>query len=204
MKKIFILLLFFVSNNTFAQAEKDSLLAQDVDVIIEELRFMRDLDQGARKYLLYGTFNKSITDSIENLSKEEIKMAEESLSLSKASSTEIWDNILSPLDSLKAVRLIEIIDKYGFPSTKRLEKFSGKDVDFTARTILVHTPFSFKERLLPILKREYEAGNLEDQCEFGYLLWHLNGRSDFSYMLNNGYEMKKNADGTFALTSKCE
>ena len=204
MKKTFLLLLVLFSNSLVAQADKDSLLAQDVDVIIEELRFMHEIDQGARKYLDYGTFNKSVTDSIEKMSKEEIKMAEESLSLSKTSKAQIWDNILSPLDSLKAGRLIEIIEKYGFPSTKRLEKYSGQDVDFTARTILVHTPFSFKDQLLPILEREYKAGNLEDQCEYGYLLWHLNGRSDFSYMLNNGYEMKTNPDGTFAITSKCE
>ncbi|MFD2517708.1 hypothetical protein [Salinimicrobium flavum] len=204
MKKIYILFLIFVSNFTFAQADKDSLLAQDADLLIEELRFIHGLDQGTRKYLDYGSFNKSFTDSIEGLSKDEIKVAEESLQLSKASRSKIWENFLNPLDSLKANRMIEIIEKYGFPSEKRLQKYSDQKIDFSARTILVHTPFSFKEKMIPIIDREYKAGNLKNQCEYGYLLWHLNGRSDFKYMLENGYEMKKKTDGTFELTPNCE
>lgn len=204
MNKIYILLLLLFSNFTFAQADKDSLLAKDADLLIEELRFMHELDQGTRKYLDYGSFNKSFTDSIERLSREEIKIAEESLKLSKESRAKIWDNFLSPLDSLKAERMIEIIEKYGFPSEKRLGKYSDRKIDFSARTILVHTPFSFKEKMIPIIEREYKAGNLKNQCEYGYLLWHLNGRSDFKYMLENGYEMKKKADGTFELTHNCE
>jgi hypothetical protein len=31
------------------------------------------------------------------------------------------------------------------------------------------------------------------------LLWHLNGRTDFQPMLDNGYEMTKKEDGTFHL-----
>lgn len=204
MNKIYILILLLSSNFTFAQANKDSLLAKDVDVLIEELRFMHELDQGTRKYLDYGSFNKNFTDSIERLSKEEIKVAEESLKLTKESRSKIWDNFLNPLDSLKAERMIEIIDKYGFPSEKRLRKYSDQKIDFSARTILVHTPFSFKEKMIPIIEREYKAGNLKNQCEYGYLLWHLNGRSDFKYMLENGYEIKKKADGTFDLTHNCE
>ena len=204
MNKIYILILLLSSNFTFAQADKDSLLAKDADVLIEELRFIHELDQGTRKYLDYGSFNKSFTDSIERLSKEEIKVAEESLKLTKESRSKIWDNFLNPLDSLKAERMIEIIDKYGFPSGKRLRKYSDQKIDFSARTILVHTPFSFKEKMIPIIEREYKAGNLKNQCEYGYLLWHLNGRSDFKYMLENGYEMKKKADGTFELTHNCE
>lgn len=131
-------------------------------------------------------------------------MAEDSLKLSKESRSKIWENFLGPLDSLKANRMIEIIEKYGFPSEKRLEKFSDQEIDFSARTILVHTPFTFKDKLIPIIEKEYRAGNLKNQCEYGYLLWHLNGRSDFKYMLENGYEMKKKADGTFELTHNCE
>lgn len=204
MKNIIFLLLIIITNSSLAQADKDSLLAKDVDVLIEELRFMHGLDQGTRKYLDYGSFNKSFTDSIERLSREEIKMAEDSLKPSKASRAKIWDNFLNPLDSLKANRMIEIIEKYGFPSEKRLQKYSDQKLNFSARTILVHTPFSFKDKMIPIIEREFQAGNLKNQCEYGYLLWHLNGRSDFKYMLENGYEMKKKADGTFELTHSCE
>lgn len=51
MNKIYVLLLF-LSDFTFAQADKDSLLAKDADILIEELRFIHGLDQGTRKYLI--------------------------------------------------------------------------------------------------------------------------------------------------------
>lgn len=204
MKKTLFLLIILVTNSLLAQADKDSLLARDARVLIEELRFMHGLDQGTRKYLDYGTFDRSFTDSIEGLGKEERQLAEESLKLSQATKDKLWDRFLSPLDSLKAVRMIEIIEKYGFPSGERLKKFGRQDVDFSSTTILVHTPFNLKDKMIPLLKREYEEGNLGDKCEYGYLLWHLNGRSDFKYMLENGYLMEKNADGTFNLVRTCD
>ena len=204
MKRNLFLFFILMSSQLLAQAHKDSLLAKDADLLIEELRFIHALDQGTRKYLDYGSFDKSVTDSIEGLSEEERKLAEESLKLSQATKDKLWDNFLSPLDSLKAVRMMEIIEKYGFPSAERLKRFSSQDIDFSPTTILVHTPFDLKDKMIPLLEKEYKEGNLPDRCEYGYLLWHLNGRSDFSYMLDNGYVMEKNPDGTFKLTRTCD
>ena len=175
-----------------------------MDQLIEELRFMYELDQRTREYLDYGSFDKSFTDSIERLPQEKIKTVQKGLSLSKATREHLWEHFLSPLDSLKAERMLEIIETYGYPSETRLERFSGRKMDFAAYTILVHTPFSYRARMLPLLEREFKAGNMKNRCEYGYLLWHLNGRSDFKYMLENGYEMRTKEDGTFELVSTCE
>ena len=204
MKKTIFLFFLVFASLIISQPKKDSLLIKDADKLIEELRFIYELDQSTRKYLEYGTFDKSICDSIESLNTESIKIANKQLSLSQDTKDKIWKSFLSPLDTLKAERMIQIIEKYGFPSFKRIEKLSGKDIDFNPVIILAHTPFSFKDRMIHLLEKEYKAGNFFGKCEYGYLLWHLNGRSDFKYMLENGYEMKTNTDGTFHLTSTCE
>ncbi|HET8804177.1 MAG TPA: hypothetical protein VFM72_06325, partial [Aequorivita sp.] len=128
-KTIFLFFLVFASLIS-AQPKKDSLLIKDADKLIEELRFIYELDQSTRKYLEYGTFDKSICDSIESLNTESIKIANKQLSLSQDTKDKIWKSFLSPLDTLKAERMIQIIEKYGFPSFKRIEKLSGKDIDF--------------------------------------------------------------------------
>ena len=88
------------------------------------------------------------------------------------------NNALAQLitDRQAAERMLEIIETYGYPSETRLERFSGREMDFAAYTILVHTPFSYRARMLPLLEREFKAGNMKNRCEYGYLLWHLNGR----------------------------
>lgn len=187
-----------------AQQEKDSLLARDADALVEELRFIYYLDQGSRKYLDYGTFDKRATDSIEEQDRAAVNASVDSLKLSKETREKIWANFLNPLDSLKTVRMLEIIDTYGFPSTKRLKQFGNQHLDFNPLIILVHTPFSFSSKVIPVIEKEYAAGNLKNRCEYGYLLWHLNGRRDFSHMLNNGYEMVINEDGSRVLESKCD
>ncbi len=204
MKTFLPFLLLLVSFQLMAQAEKDSLLARDAEQLIEEMRFMYQVDQRTRKYLDYGSFEKRVTDSIENLSAEATKHAEISLQLPKPVKDRIWSRFISPLDSLKAARMMEIIETYGYPSGKRLRQFSEQEIDFNPLVLLGHTPFNFKDRMIPLLEREYRAGNLPSSCEYGYLLWHLHGRSDFSYMLDNGYEMTRNEDGTFRMLSTCE
>ncbi|TVZ26578.1 hypothetical protein JM83_1553 [Gillisia sp. Hel_I_86] len=204
MKKLLLLICLISAFNINAQTEKDSLLKRDADNIISELRFMYNLDQGIRKYLDYGTLDKHLTDSIESLSEEQLKKAEKELSLTKPVRNEIFKNFLNPIDTLNTDRMIEIIEKYGFPSLKRLKKYSDQKIEFSPYIILIHTPFSYKNRMIEIIEREYKAGNMKNICQYGYILWHLNGRSDFSYMTNNGYKMSRKDDGTFSLESSCK
>lgn len=173
-----------------AQAKKDSLLKRDVVQVIEELQYMYHLDQESRNHL-----EKLKNGNLEDTSEEEF---------SKAGSDSIWAHIISPLDSIKTARMLVLIEIYGFPSVDRLEKFSGRDLDFNPQILLIHAPFRFSEELIPIAEREYNFGNFRNKCEYGYLLWHLHGRKDFKYMLENGYKMETQEDGTFKLTATCD
>ncbi|MCP9201286.1 hypothetical protein MKO06_15355 [Gramella sp. GC03-9] len=192
-------LLFSLSLNSYSQSEKDNLLEQDIDEIIEELKFMYHYDQATREYLYYQTFDKSITDSIENLSNE---VRENRLKFTPVKSDslkkKIWKNYITPMDKIHTERVIEITKKYGFPSAKRLKEYSEENIDFNPLILLIHSPFEYSEDLKKIVKIEREKGRLE-KCDYGYLLWHLNGRSDFQPMLDNGYAMTKKEDGTIEL-----
>ncbi|MFD0976983.1 hypothetical protein [Salinimicrobium gaetbulicola] len=200
MKKILLtLILLSTSLNFYSQSDKDELLEQNIEQLVEELKFMYHYDQATREYLYYQTFDKSITDSIENLS-DELKKNRLEFTPIKSDSLEnqIWQNYITPMDKIHTERMIEITKKYGFPSAERLKKYSEESIDFSPLILLIHSPFSYSEDLKKIAKIEKEQGRLE-KCDYGYLLWHLNGRSDFQPMLDNGYEMIKNEDGTVKL-----
>lgn len=194
IKKLFLFCIcitsFLNSFTLFAQAEKDSLLKRDVVQVIEELQYMYHLDQETRNYL----------EKMKNGNSDEAPEQE----FSKAGTDSIWAHIISPLDSIKTARIMVLIEKYGFPSVDRLEKFSGRDLEFNPQILLIHAPFSFSEELIPIAEREYNFGNFRSKCEYGYLLWHLHGRKDFKYMLENGYKMETQDDGTFKLIATCD
>ncbi|MFD0975443.1 hypothetical protein [Salinimicrobium gaetbulicola] len=200
MKKILLtLILLSTSLNFYSQSDKDELLEQNIEQLVEELKFMYHYDQATREYLYYQTFDKSITDSIENLSDKLKKNRLEFTPITSDSlKNQIWQNYITPMDKIHTERMIEITKKYGFPSAERLKKYSKESIDFNPLILLIHSPFSYSEDLKKIAKIEKEQGRLE-KCDYGYLLWHLNGRSDFQPMLDNGYEMIKNEDGTVKL-----
>jgi predicted MPP superfamily phosphohydrolase len=156
-KHILTLLLTFISLNIFSQSEKDSLLKTDFSKILEELQFMYNYDQATREYLQYQTFDKHITDSLENLNNDLKDNRINYLPIKSDSlNDKIWKNYINPMDKLHTERLIEIIDKYGFPSTKRLKEISNDSIDFNPLIILIHSPKEFAEDLKDLMIKEKE------------------------------------------------
>lgn len=188
LKYFSLIIVFGLQTSLFAQSEKDLLLQRDIEKIKNELQFMYFLDQEMRNY-----FNSE--NNLNEISSKEIDPESKDL---------IWKNFINPIDSIKTNRFLEIISKYGFPSLKRLNTYSDAKVDFNPIIILIHSPFLDAENILPIIENEYKTGNIDDQCDYGYLLWHFNGRSDFKYMTENGYKMEKKEDGTFKLVRTCD
>jgi hypothetical protein len=75
------------------------------------------------------------------------------------------------MDSVRTLRMIEIIETYGFPSMRR---FASKD-PIIPHLILVHAPRHFFDTLRPLLQAEKEAGRISSN-EYAHILWHLDGR----------------------------
>ena len=97
--------------------------------------------------------------------------------------------------------MIGILKQYGFPSTSRIKRITGISMGFHPYMLLVHSPKRYREELKVLISTERSVGNLS-RCEYGYLMWHLNGRNDFRYFLENGYVMQKQADGSEKLVAK--
>lgn len=168
---------------------------------------MYDTDQALREYTLFKTYNKTVTDSIERLPHEEMRSY---LKSKKFKSDDLAKRInkeyLLPIDELNTRRIIEITSKYGFPSLSRIEKFykGTLDQEFNPYVLIVHAPKKYWQELKTLLNEELTAKHLS-RCEYGHILWHLNGRKDINDMLNNGFKMITNEDGQEVLTAvDCE
>lgn len=202
MNKILLTaIVIFISFNLYSQTDRDKLLEEDIEEIVEELKFMYHYDQATREYLYYQTFDKNITDSIESLDKD---VRDARLKYTPVNSDslkkKIWNTYINPMDQLHTERMIQITKKYGFPSAQRLKKFAKDSIDFNPLILLIHSPKKFSRQLIEIAEYEKTEGRIQ-KCDYGYLLWHLNGRSNFQPMLENGYEMIKDDNGGFHLTA---
>ena len=74
------------------------------------------------------------------------------------------------------------------------------DEEFNPYILIVHAPKKYWAELKGLLNKELEAKYLS-RCEYGHILWHLNGRKNINDMLNNGFKMIPNAEGQEVLTA---
>lgn len=206
MKLKVYIIISLIAFSAYSQSQKDKLLEQDIEILVEEMEFMYGYDQTMREYTIFKTFDKSETDRIENLSdslrrKEIFKRNFKSDSLAKR----IWKNYINPKDAEHTERMIEITKKYGFPSIDRIRKHYKKefiDPEFNPLIIFIHSPKKYWEELNELMLNEYKAGRI-NQCQYGYLLWQFTGRKSFKPMLENGYKMVEE-NGKTILKSTCE
>ncbi|MCG8808943.1 hypothetical protein G1K57_12175 [Tenacibaculum finnmarkense] len=204
LKLLIITVLF--CNSIFSQISKDSLLKQDIDILVEEMEFMYGYDQTIREYTIYKTFDKSETDKIESLA-DSLRILEISNRKFKSDTIkkQIWKNYINPMDAKHTERMIEITKKYGFPSIKRIKKYYKKDFadpEFNPLIIFIHSPKKYWEELKKLMLNEYESG-LINQCIYGYSLWQFTGRKSFQPMLDNGFKIVEE-NGKSTLESTCK
>lgn len=206
MKLLFLIVSVLISNMIYPQSVKDSLLQKDIRVLVEEMEFMYGYDQTMREYAIYQIFDKSETNRIENLPDSlRIKEISERKFISDTLKNYIYDNYINPKDALHTKRMIEITKKYGFPSIARIRKYYDAefvDPEFNPTLIFIHSPKEYWEELKTLMLNEYKAGTI-NQCAYGYLLWHFNGRKSFQPMLDNGWELVEE-NGKQILKSTCK
>ncbi|ADQ78877.1 hypothetical protein Palpr_0721 [Paludibacter propionicigenes WB4] len=206
MRITICILLVLVISSTYGQTQKDSLFKKDIVPLVEEMEFMYGYDQAMREYTIYQTFDKNVTDKIENLTdslkEKEIdkrKFASDSLAYF------IFKNYINPKDAVHTARIIEITKKYGFPSLERIRKYYKKDFidpEFNPYILLVHAPKAYWIELKELTKKELVEGRIS-RCVYGHMLWHFNGRKNMKDLLENGFEMIKE-NGLTKLKSTCE
>jgi hypothetical protein len=200
-KILVFIISFFTYLQSFAQTidleKQNEKFENDIDIIVEELKFMYDTDQAIREYTLFKTYDKAVTDSIENLTQE--KVQEYILSKNFKSDSlvkRINEKYILPIDELNIKRIIELTKIYGFPSKSRIEKkYKGNlDEEFNPYILIVHAPKKYWDELKVLIKKELDNKRLS-RCEYGHILWHLNGRKNIQDMLDNGFKLVTNEDG---------
>ena len=204
MKKLFILAFSFCYSIAISQdISKEDLLKKDIDIVIEEIKFMYDYDQALREYTLFKTFDKSITDSIETLDSELTrKFIVDNKFKSDSLSNYIFKNYINHFDDLHTRKIIQMTKKYGFPSKERLEKYSLKELgeEFDPYILLVHAPKHYWEELKVLMQQELANGTI-NRCKYGHMLWHFNGRKDINDLLENGFEYVEDENGSRTLSA---
>ena len=115
-------------------------------------------DQKYRLQLMLGELDKHKLDSLNKLPFNSFwdrvnKVGRKEVGFSRQISDSLW-NIQNRLDSLNAIKFIEIINKYGYPSYKRTKSY-------TSSTISLHLIGKlYFDRLLPLFTSEQQKGNM--------------------------------------------
>lgn len=188
-KFMLLFLVTLISLRGYPQEAKEQLLEKEIYQVVEELTFMYDYDQALREYHIYKTFNKAITDSLELLDNESRERYVETKQYKSNFETIILTKYIVPSDARHTERLLEIVKTYGFPSMKRLKRYykGTFDKEFNPLIIFIHSPKKYFDELKIVMEKEYKQKRIS-KCQYGYLLWHLNGRNNLSYFLDYGYK----------------
>lgn len=177
MKIIYSLLILLpFSSWNQSLSEQDSLLKVDLKSVTNQIEYMFKVDQLHRNYWKYGTFNQLKIDSLYKLPDKELNMY---LSLNQPDSLTVSfiKKQLNAIDSINTQNVIDISEKYGFPSNYRLVTLGGKTVFGDPYILLVHSPLYYAEKIKSLAKIAYENGRLKDQS-YKHILWHINGRKE--------------------------
>lgn len=172
MKNYLTLIILIITSSSYcvAQSNKDVLLDRDHEQVIERLKFMNYLNEAAMKL------------------KWDIKKAEDTLQIPfykyyldtiVKQNPIVNSNISSYLDynineippsvgdftvrvyNRNALNLYRIIERYGFPSSKRLERYDSFNLPtIRMAAFILMASEEWKEILKPLIKRQYEVGNL--------------------------------------------
>lgn len=207
-KMIFLLVFCFVQANAQkSKAELDVLFQKNVDSIVDELRFNYQYDQALREYIFYKTFDKSATDSLENLEYEAKKKYVFSHNFKTNMEKRIWNEFIDPASDKATESLIRVSKEFGFPSLGRIKKFYNgilpDDEEFNPTIIFIHANPQYYQQIQELVTEQFEQGII-GSCDYGYIMWHVTGREESKYLDDNGIKNGKGKkDGKVYLVFPC-
>ncbi len=206
---LLILFLVLIITSCYSQDKtdfKEERFEQQIDTIVEELKFNYEYDQALREYIIYKTFDKSVTDSIENLENEIDRLNYIfSTNFKSDLAKRIWKEFIHPSDDKFTERLIAISDSVGYPSLKRIKKYYKADLpeEFYPTVFFVHSREKYWTKINEIAEREFKNGNM-GKCDYGYIRWHTSGRKENKYLDENGIKYGANSKGRAVYIQTCE
>lgn len=208
-KNLLFFLLGFILTSCYSQKNidiKEKRFEQKIDTIVEELKFSYEYDQSLREYLIYKTFDKAVTDSIENLENEKDRLNYIfSTNFKSDLGKRILKEFVHPSDDKFTERLIAITDSVGYPSLKRIKKYYKTELpeEFNPTILFIHSKEKYWSKINEIADREFENGNM-GKCDYGYIRWHTSGRKENKYLNEYGIKYGANSKGRAIYIETCE
>lgn len=203
MKNILFILLFLSLSNLYCQTREDQLLERDHKQVIERLKFMQYLTNATLKLkwhvekagdTLQIPFYTYYKDSI---------VADNPVPSSNISSYLGYQPNAIPASAgefivkvynRNAATFYNIIDRYGYPTTAKLNKYEKIDPRQTA-LIIEKASDEWKKILYPVIQRENRKGNMTELefmfCKFAFRNGIIRGYEIEEYLnvlKRNGYK----------------
>lgn len=165
--KVFFIMSFIVL--FFSCRSKFHLNSDELKMLNTEIDAMYEKDQSARLHFdkidsLFGI------DKIKNVemnfhSNQRNFLGEEKFQVYKSKNDSLW-NVIHAIDDYNTKRLIEITEKYGFPSNQRLKVYKSK-----AYLLFVHSSAQYFDKINSLIEKEYVGGRINEYCK-EYIFWH--------------------------------
>ncbi len=172
MKKTILVIFLLITAFSFGQAEKDSLFAKDVGDIYNTLRVMYHLERSVMEYYIMPEKERIATGkTFQYYFKKNIIATNPVPSIDILRYLEIylqkdipddWKSFMKKVNNANAKMLLALTDKYGYPSKKRLDKFTGIDTDIQSINFAIR-PNLYTEVLGKMLRKENRKGNVSDR-----------------------------------------
>lgn len=171
MKKALLIFIYMFAFSGYSQAEKDSLLAKDYSEVYKKLKFMHYLeDTVLNLYTMDEYEGIAVEKTFQYYLKKNIIANNPVTSIDVLKYLEVYVQKDIPSDSKSFIRkannanaksLIEITEKYGYPSKERITKYVGfYDLPSLSINFAIRKNRYFND-LKKLLKKEVKKGNMK-------------------------------------------
>lgn len=166
--------------SSFAQADKDSLLLADREIVLDKLRLMRYLDEETLVFLTASEDQKTLKNQTfpYYFTSQIIKNNPSSIDIKKYLNFDYkefvplqWKDFISRVYEKNLAEFIELTNKYGYLSFERLGNLGEEKRIGNQMLYVIRNSFRDKE-VKKLLRKERKAGNLSelDHDQFKFFL----------------------------------
>lgn len=204
---ILLLVLLFATacneRNVDKYQEQDRRFRATYKAVLAGVDSMLKKDQQIRYYLIYGTTDVHVVDSLEQYAEDrhiDLDSLDKKINLSGLSQAQ-KDSIgivMTAMGKTHTMRMIALINEYGYPTDARVDT----SLHIAPDLLLEHGDWSYKDTVMKLLTEELRLKRM-NSSSYEFIRWNMNGRIGFP-MVPGVTIMHKNADGKVDTIQKGE
>lgn len=159
----FLLLTIISCSNKYHLNEKE------LKMLNSEIDMMYVNDQSARLYFdkidsIFGIDKRNNLEMYKSNNQRSF-LGEEKYQVYKFKNDSLW-KVINRIDEYNTNKLIEITEKYGFPSNQRLKVNMSK-----AYFLFVYSSSKYFDKINVLIENEFKEGRISEYCK-EYIFWH--------------------------------